>query len=168
VLSAHGKGRVKKAFPSVDSSAVPEAEKKLAGGYDFDPVVRAKSEDRQANFEPGCPPLEAVAHEQRITASYVTRVVRLAFLAPDIVAAILREATRSAHGQQTDGRHPSAPQLAGAASRAWVRLARLAVLILGHASIDDIKQRDYRRSSAVSQSRRGRCYRAPGRSRRRC
>jgi site-specific DNA recombinase len=40
-------------------------------------------------FEPNCPPLEAVAHEEQITASYATRVVRLAFLAPDIVAAIL-------------------------------------------------------------------------------
>lgn len=40
-------------------------------------------------FEPNCPPLDAVAHEVRITASYATRVVRLAFLAPDIVAAIL-------------------------------------------------------------------------------
>jgi site-specific DNA recombinase len=40
-------------------------------------------------FEPNCPPLEAVAQEERITASYATRLVRLAFLAPDIVAAIL-------------------------------------------------------------------------------
>ena len=40
-------------------------------------------------FEPNCPPLEAIAHEERIAASYATRLVRLAFLAPDIVAAIL-------------------------------------------------------------------------------
>jgi site-specific DNA recombinase len=40
-------------------------------------------------FEPNCPPLEAIAHEERITASYATRLVRLTFLAPDIVAAIL-------------------------------------------------------------------------------
>jgi site-specific DNA recombinase len=40
-------------------------------------------------LEPNCPPLEAVAHDERITASYATRLVRLAFLAPDIVAAIL-------------------------------------------------------------------------------
>src|SRR5208337_4997747 len=40
-------------------------------------------------FESNCPPLEAIAHEERITASYATRVVRLAFLAPDIVAPIL-------------------------------------------------------------------------------
>lgn len=40
-------------------------------------------------FEPNCPPLEAVAREEEITASYATRLVRLAFLAPDIVAAIL-------------------------------------------------------------------------------
>ncbi len=40
-------------------------------------------------FESNCPPLEAIAHEERITASYATRLVRLAFLAPDIVAALL-------------------------------------------------------------------------------
>jgi site-specific DNA recombinase len=40
-------------------------------------------------FVPNCPPLEAIAREERITASYATRLVRLAFLAPDIVAAIL-------------------------------------------------------------------------------
>ena len=40
-------------------------------------------------FEPNCPPLAAIAHEERITASYATRLVRLAFLPPDIVAAIL-------------------------------------------------------------------------------
>ena len=40
-------------------------------------------------FEPNCPPLDAVAREEWITASYATRLVRLAFLAPDIVTAIL-------------------------------------------------------------------------------
>ncbi|HZZ59639.1 MAG TPA: recombinase family protein [Roseiarcus sp.] len=40
-------------------------------------------------FESNCPPLEAIAREERITGSYATRLVRLAFLAPDIVAAIL-------------------------------------------------------------------------------
>ncbi len=40
-------------------------------------------------FEPNCPPLDAVAREERVTASYATRLVRLAFLAPDIVATIL-------------------------------------------------------------------------------
>ncbi len=40
-------------------------------------------------FESNCPPLEAIAHEEGITASYATRLLRLAFLAPDIVAAIL-------------------------------------------------------------------------------
>jgi site-specific DNA recombinase len=40
-------------------------------------------------FEPNCPPIEAVAQEEEITASYATRLVRLAFLAPDLVAAIL-------------------------------------------------------------------------------
>ena len=34
-------------------------------------------------FGSNCPPLEAIAHEERITASYATRLVRLAFLAPD-------------------------------------------------------------------------------------
>jgi site-specific DNA recombinase len=47
-------------------------------------------------FESNCPPLEAVAREEEITASYATRLVRLAFLAPDIVAAILA-------GQQPPG-----------------------------------------------------------------
>jgi site-specific DNA recombinase len=40
-------------------------------------------------FEPNCPPLEAIAHEETITPSYATRLVRLAFLSPDIVAAIV-------------------------------------------------------------------------------
>ena len=40
-------------------------------------------------FESNCPPLEAIANEEKITASYATRLVRLAFLAPDILAAIL-------------------------------------------------------------------------------
>jgi len=40
-------------------------------------------------FEPGCPPLEDIAREERITSSYATRLVRLTFLAPDIVAAIV-------------------------------------------------------------------------------
>jgi site-specific DNA recombinase len=47
-------------------------------------------------FESNCPPLEAVARAEEITASYATRLVRLAFLAPDIVAAILA-------GQQPPG-----------------------------------------------------------------
>src|SRR5208282_521016 len=42
-------------------------------------------------FESNCPPLEAIAHEERITASYATRRARLAFLALDIVPAILEE-----------------------------------------------------------------------------
>jgi len=40
-------------------------------------------------FEPNCPPIEDIAHEEKITPSYATRLVRLTFLAPDIVAAIL-------------------------------------------------------------------------------
>jgi hypothetical protein len=76
-------------------------------------------------FESNCPPLEAIAHEERITASYATRLVRLAFLAPDIVAAILAgKPTAWAHCQQADGRHASAPRLAGSESRAGVRVTR--------------------------------------------
>jgi hypothetical protein len=51
--------------------------------------ARTKSENRQAVVGAELSPLEAVAHDERITASYATRLVRLAFLAPDIVAAIL-------------------------------------------------------------------------------
>ena len=40
-------------------------------------------------IEPDCPPLEDIAREERITSSYATRLVRLTFLAPNIVAAIL-------------------------------------------------------------------------------
>jgi hypothetical protein len=40
-------------------------------------------------FEPNCPPIEDIAHEQKLTPSYATRLVRLTFLAPDIVAAVL-------------------------------------------------------------------------------
>ena len=36
-----------------------------------------------------CPPLEGAAHEEGITPSYASRVARLKFLAPDIVATIL-------------------------------------------------------------------------------
>jgi site-specific DNA recombinase len=45
-------------------------------------------------FEPNCPPLETIAHEEKITPSYATRLVRLTFLAPDIVAAILAGTAR--------------------------------------------------------------------------
>jgi hypothetical protein len=40
-------------------------------------------------FETGSPTLEDIAREENITASYASRIVRLTFLAPDIVAAIL-------------------------------------------------------------------------------
>ena len=43
-------------------------------------------------------------------------IVRLAFLAPDIVAAILAgKQPAGAHRQQADGRHPLAARLAGSA-----------------------------------------------------
>jgi site-specific DNA recombinase len=51
-------------------------------------LVRAQK-IRKRLFESNCPPLKEIAHEEKITASYATRLVRLAFLAPDIVAAIL-------------------------------------------------------------------------------
>ncbi|MBV8790942.1 MAG: recombinase family protein, partial [Pseudolabrys sp.] len=44
---------------------------------------------RKRLFEPNCPPLESIAGEEGITASYATRLVRLTFLAPNIVAAVL-------------------------------------------------------------------------------
>jgi len=40
-------------------------------------------------FKAGAPTLEEIAREEGIVPSYATRVVRLTFLAPDIVAAIL-------------------------------------------------------------------------------
>jgi site-specific DNA recombinase len=51
-------------------------------------LVRGRKIAKQM-FELNCLPLDAVAREEEITASYATRVVRLAFLAPDIVSAIL-------------------------------------------------------------------------------
>ena len=50
-----------------------------------------------ACFEEPSLPLKEIAAEEGISSSYVTRLLRLAFLAPDIVTAIL------------NGRHP--PQL---------------------------------------------------------
>jgi site-specific DNA recombinase len=40
-------------------------------------------------FAPGSPPLEDIAAEEGVSSTYVMRLVRLTFLAPDIVAAIL-------------------------------------------------------------------------------
>ena len=51
----------------------------------------------RACFEEPSLPLKEIAAEEGISSSYVTRLLRLAFLAPDIVTAIL------------NGRHP--PQL---------------------------------------------------------
>src|SRR5271166_5180265 len=84
-------------------------------------------------FESNCPPIEAIAHEERITASYATRLVRRAFLAPDIVAAILAgKQPGRPHRQQADGRHASAPRLAGSASRAGVRVTQSIPLLSIH------------------------------------
>ncbi|MGA2792190.1 MAG: recombinase family protein [Roseiarcus sp.] len=51
-------------------------------------LVRAQKIGKRL-FETGCPTLEDIAREGNIGASYATRLVRLTFLAPDIVAAIL-------------------------------------------------------------------------------
>ena len=40
-------------------------------------------------FKPGAPTLDEIAREEGIVPSYATRIVRLTFLAPDIVAAIM-------------------------------------------------------------------------------
>ena len=47
------------------------------------------SKIRKRMFAPGEPPLEDIAAEEGISPTYATRLVRLTFLAPDIVAAIL-------------------------------------------------------------------------------
>jgi hypothetical protein len=44
---------------------------------------------RKRMFAPGEPPLEDIAAEEGISPTYATRLVRLTFLAQDIVAAIL-------------------------------------------------------------------------------
>jgi site-specific DNA recombinase len=51
-------------------------------------LVRAQKIGRRL-FEVGSPTLDAIAREESINPSYATRLVRLTFLAPDIVAAIL-------------------------------------------------------------------------------
>jgi len=51
-------------------------------------LVRARKIGKRL-FETGSPTLEDIAREENIGASYATRLVRLTFLAPDIVAAIL-------------------------------------------------------------------------------
>jgi hypothetical protein len=51
-------------------------------------LVRAQKIGKRL-LQPGNPPLEEIANEENITSSYATRLVRLTFLAPDIVAAIL-------------------------------------------------------------------------------
>ena len=47
------------------------------------------SKIRKRMFAPGEPPFEDIAAEEGISSTYATRLVRLTFLAPDIVAAIL-------------------------------------------------------------------------------
>ena len=59
------------------------------GGYEPDPAAGPLAENRRALFEIGGPNLDQIAGEENITPSYASRIVRLKFLAPDIVAAIL-------------------------------------------------------------------------------
>ena len=47
------------------------------------------SKIRKRMFAPGEPPFEDIAAEEGISSTYATRLARLTFLAPDIVAAIL-------------------------------------------------------------------------------
>jgi site-specific DNA recombinase len=51
-------------------------------------LVRAQNIGKRL-FESGSPTLEDIAREEKIVPSYATRLLRLTFLAPDIVAAIL-------------------------------------------------------------------------------
>jgi hypothetical protein len=51
-------------------------------------LVRAQKIGKRL-FEIGGPTLEDIAGEEKIVPSYATRLLRLTFLAPDIVAAIL-------------------------------------------------------------------------------
>ena len=96
-----------------------------AGGYDLDPTARAWSENRQAN----------VRAELSADRGHRARGKDHGFLCDAPCAAGFsrpgycrrdpcREATAWAHCQQADGRHASAPRLAGSASRAGVRVAR--------------------------------------------
>jgi hypothetical protein len=50
---------------------------------------------KQRQFSDEAPPISAIARDERMTKRYVARIMRLAFLAPDIVEAIL------------DGRQPA-------------------------------------------------------------
>ena len=64
-------------------------------------------------------PLKEIAAEEGISSSYVTRLLRLAFLAPDIVTAILNgRHPPAAHRKPSDGRYPAASRLDGAARTA--------------------------------------------------
>jgi site-specific DNA recombinase len=61
-------------------------------------------------------PLKEIAAEEGVSSSYVTRLLRLAFLAPDIVTADLkRKASSTAHRKPADGRYPPASRLDGTA-----------------------------------------------------
>jgi len=51
-------------------------------------IVRGQKISKRM-FAASCPPLEDIAAEEGISSTYATRLVRLTFLAPDIVAAIL-------------------------------------------------------------------------------
>ena len=51
-------------------------------------IVRGRKISKRM-FAASCPTLEEIAAEEGISSTYATRLVRLTFLAPDIVAAIL-------------------------------------------------------------------------------
>jgi hypothetical protein len=50
---------------------------------------------------------QPAAAEEGVVSSYVSRLIRLSFLAPDMVTAIFqRQASCTAHRESADGRHP--------------------------------------------------------------
>jgi hypothetical protein len=112
------------------SFAEPEARPLPAGSAGKNSFPRrtgSSPQGRRTIVGGGSPTLEDNAREENITASYASRIVRLTFLAPDIVAAILRDGNRLNHRQQTNGPHPAAPRLARPANRAGVRLSECAL-----------------------------------------
>ena len=70
-------------------------------------LIRARKIGRRL-IETGGATLEEIAQQERVTTSYVTRLLRLTFLAPDIVAAILAGSQPpELTANKADGRHAS-------------------------------------------------------------